>query len=115
MVQEVADLQALANDWQLVLYLVGSHHGWCRPFPPAVFDASPVSVMHAVNGVALEARSDHGLESLDSGIPDRFWRMVRRYGWHRLAWLESILRLSDHRESEEEQLLSDQSTEVMSR
>ena len=115
MVQEVADLQALANDWQLVLYLVGSHHGWCRPFPPSVIDASPVSVMHAVNGVALEARSDHGLESLDSGIPDRFWRMVRRYGWHRLAWLESILRLADHRESEEEQLLSDQSTEVMSR
>jgi len=115
MIQEIGELEALANDWQLVLYLVGSHHGWCRPFPPAVIDLSPVLVTHSVNGLRLETPSDHGLESLDSGIPDRFWQMVRRYGWFRLAWFESILRLADHRESEEEQLLSIQHTEVEGR
>jgi CRISPR-associated endonuclease/helicase Cas3 len=90
-------------DSDLVFHLVASHHGWCRPLAPVAFDPEPISVEIRANETLLRASTDHGLERLDSGVSDRFFVLVRRYGWFGLAWLEAILRLADHRRSEWEQ------------
>lgn len=88
---------------ELVLHLVESHHGYCRPFAPIVLDENPVHVTKEFMGRNLVHSSATGLERLDSGVAERFWRLSRSYGWWGLAWLEAILRLGDHRRSEAEQ------------
>lgn len=103
MVEPSAQLRARAHDWELVLHLVTAHHGYGRPFLPVAEDQQPQVVEWRIDGVEVAGRSDHGLERLDAGPPDRFWALVRRYGWFRLAWLEALLRLADHRRSEQEQ------------
>jgi CRISPR-associated endonuclease/helicase Cas3 len=87
------------TDRDLILHLIASHHGRCRPFAPVVLDNAPVDVQVG----DWISNSDHGLERVASGITERFWKLTDRYGWYGLAYLETILRLADHRRSEEEQ------------
>ena len=99
-----ASLLGEAVDRDLVLHLVASHHGWCRPFAPVVEDGDPVQLDLATgSGTTVSVSSAHTLAALDSGIAERFWRLVEQYGWFGLAWLEAVLRLADHRCSEQEQ------------
>jgi CRISPR-associated endonuclease/helicase Cas3 len=96
-------LAAMATDWSRTQYIVASHHGHCRPFAPWVADPYPVDVIFTQADSTVSAPSVHGLERLDSGVADRFWQMVRVYGWWGIAWLEAIFRLADHRQSEIEE------------
>ncbi len=98
-------------DLDLVLHLVASHHGYCRPFAPAVVDQNPVNVTLAEHTSTTFGRidfpattSENDLYRLDSPLADRFWGLVAKYGWQELCWLEAILRLADHRASEEERM-----------
>jgi CRISPR-associated endonuclease/helicase Cas3 len=105
------------SDRDLVLHLIAAHHGHARPFVPVVLEA--VDAENQILEIDL-SRSQLGLEQfirpterhawtpvhrLDSGAAERFWRLVRRYGWWGLAWLEAILVLADHRRSELEMRL----------
>jgi CRISPR-associated endonuclease/helicase Cas3 len=107
LVQAHETLLDAANDRELVLHLIGSHHGWCRPFAPFNDDEENLSVKFVLDSgpeqrhVTLEAGTRHCLGRLGSGIADRFGVLNERYGWWGLAWLEAILRLADHRASAE--------------
>ena len=116
----------LAHDPDLVLHLVGTHHGHGRPLPPIRKDNSPqelAAVGHLrQDGFRLGAASDDGSDvseasdgrvhmsvssdlaetSLALEMADRFWRLQECYGHHGLAWLEAIFRLADQQRSAEE-------------
>ncbi|NEV60665.1 type I-G CRISPR-associated helicase/endonuclease Cas3g [Thiorhodococcus minor] len=88
----------------LILHLIASHHGHCRPFAPVVPDPDPPIIEVELLGHRLTYDGPTGLERLESGVAERFWLQTRRYGWWGSAWLEAILRLADHRRSETEAL-----------
>jgi CRISPR-associated endonuclease/helicase Cas3 len=84
----------------LVLHLIASHHGHARPFAPLSIDPEPPSVCGQLGEYVIKLSTEKRTElipahRLDSGIPERFWRLTRRYGWWGLAYLEAILRLGD--------------------
>jgi len=94
-----------AHDRDLVLHLIGSHHGRCRPFAPVVHDTAPRVVTAAWRNSILKASSDGVLDGMPiahigSGVAERFWTLIRRYGWWGLSYLEACFRLADHRASE---------------
>jgi CRISPR-associated endonuclease/helicase Cas3 len=91
-------------DRDLVLHLLASHHGRAgRPFAPFIEDSDGIIVSCRRLGLDVQAHSDTRLYRLDSGVAERFWMLTRRYGWWGLAFLESLLRLADQRQSEAEQ------------
>ena len=100
----IALLQTSKKTDDLFLHLIASHHGHARPLAPVVSDESPVTVSYNFEDRKVTASSAHGLERIASGVPRRFWGLTRLYGWWGLAFLETILRLADHRQSEDEQL-----------
>lgn len=96
-------------DIELVLHLVASHHGYCRPFAPIMSDEAEVEVSlkghKSLKFGVIDfppSSSRNQLHRLDSPLSERFWGLVEKYGWQELCWLEAILRLADHRASEEE-------------
>lgn len=85
---------------ELVLHLIGAHHGYARPLAPVCADPSPPTVAGRFDGV--EIHLDGGARAaalpahrVDAGLADRFWRLTRRHGWWGLAYLEAIVRLAD--------------------
>ena len=124
LVQSSPAVLDLAHDPDLVLHLVGTHHGYGRPLPPIRKDRDPreltaVGRLHrdgfrlgavgceasgASTGgqVCMSVASDLAETPLALEMADRFWQLQERYGHHGLAWLEAIFRLADQQRSAEE-------------
>ena len=101
-------LPANSDARDLALHLIASHHGYCRPFAPfREADLDPDSASRRaefeIDGALLRWDGPTGLERLDSGVAERFWRLTRRYGWWGLAYLEAILRVADWSRSQWEE------------
>ena len=89
-------------DPDLILHLIGTHHGYGRSLPP-VWQDNEFAVSAHVNGHAVTVRGAHRVGQLSSGWTERYWAMTRKYGWWGLAYLEAILRRADCVRSREEQ------------
>jgi CRISPR-associated endonuclease/helicase Cas3 len=92
-----------AHDRALVLWLVGTHHGWGRPF----FDLrngeeGPHRLGFALPETAAFAPRSAGDDDLRGfDWPGLFVLVKDRHGPWGLARLEAVLRLADHRASED--------------
>jgi CRISPR-associated endonuclease/helicase Cas3 len=97
----------------LVLHLIGSHHGYARPWVPVCDDKVSIDVEFSdrdtVIALTAEWRLEHPVERLDSRVAERFWSAIQQFGWWGTAFLETVLRLADqearnHRERSRSQL-----------
>ena len=98
---------AAARDPALVLWLIGSHHGLGRPFFDFVDPAPerPLPCLDVTEWRLPENQSGPQALMFDhcgADWPALFEDLKRRCGIWGLAHLEAILRLADHRASEEE-------------
>jgi CRISPR-associated endonuclease/helicase Cas3 len=99
---EVTELDE--DDRDLVLWLIGTHHGHGRPFFPPCLDPQPTTRSEVrYNDKILDARVNEAPLRLDQGWFERASLLRRRYGPWELPRLETILRLADHAASAEEQ------------
>lgn len=92
----------------LGLHLIAAHHGYARPFAPVIDNPEPPTIHPPAtdNYPAISLTTDQQTalppHRIDSGIPERFWQLLRQHGPWGLAFLETILRLADQQASEAE-------------
>lgn len=103
LVEQCIDVPLKPIERDLLLHLIGSHHGHGRPLAPIVVDDDlPPAVQY--NGWSLSQDTRQAFISphrLDSGVAERFWSLTRRFGWWGLTFFESMLRLADWAVSDE--------------
>ena len=103
---------AQAHDPELVLWLIGTHHGLGRPFFGFADPHDGKEEVGQVGCLGVDAwhlEADPGPQSLAYNYDSVDWGAIfaglkQRYGIWGLARLEAILRLADHRASEAERL-----------
>jgi CRISPR-associated endonuclease/helicase Cas3 len=99
-----------AYDRKLVLWLIGTHHGWGRPFfphadPMDVCDVAPRDGLLQAFGLESVLQGGPGPQSLAFEFEGSDWAQMfsslkAKYGIWGLARLEAFVRLADHRASE---------------
>jgi CRISPR-associated endonuclease/helicase Cas3 len=100
---------AAAHDPALILWLIGTHHGYGRPFFPHAdaLDGTErgIDLPEAFGGRTLLEPGNRSPQSLAFDFEGQDWAQMfqalkRKYGIWGLARLEAFVRLADHRASE---------------
>ncbi len=104
-----------AEQYDLLLHLVATHHGFARPWAPVCNDPDPPQITLAGIErpdieISKSVRQFNCWHRVDSPIISRFWRVTRRFGWWGTVFLESVLRLADRRTSQIESQLQASTT-----
>src|SRR5439155_5438514 len=90
----------------LLLHVIAAHHGSGRPFvaPVEENDAIKKPFEAKLFGESFKLdTSGQQIAAWNAELPERFWRIVRQYGWWGTAYREAIFRLADHAQSRTEQ------------
>jgi CRISPR-associated endonuclease/helicase Cas3 len=102
-----AALVARKTDDDVLLHLIATHHGSARPFadPVEENDAAkePFKTPQLFEHAFDLPTSAQQIASWNAVLPERFWRVVRNFGWWGAAYREAIFRLADHAQSRLEQ------------
>ena len=98
-----SDTTEAAHDQDLVLHLIGNHHGRARALPDLRPDPNPQTVTYHTGDRSYHANTGDAGADLTNDMAERFWQLTRKYGHHGLAWLETIMRQADQQQSAHEQ------------
>ena len=96
---------AQAHDPRLILWLIGTHHGFGRPFFNFTDGSTRIDPLSCLGCKTELVSSGPGPESMAFDYDGDDWsslfeKLKEEYGVWRLAQFEAILRLADHRASE---------------
>lgn len=105
---ELLSAAMVAGKWNddLLPHLIATHHGAARPFAPHVEEneavVSPFTSKQFGESFDLASSAQRPAD-WNPILAERFWRIVRRYGWWGSAYRETVFRLADHMQSRQEQ------------
>jgi len=99
-----AALVSAKTDDDLLLHLIATHHGSARPFGDPVEENDAANTPCRQELFCLKPDScRQTIKTWNAELPERFWRIVRQFGWWGAAYREAIFRLADHAQSRAEQ------------
>jgi len=101
-----AAMVSAKTDDDLLLHLIATHHGSARPFAGPVMENDAAKVPVTASLFDTEFRLDSSTQEIaawNAVLPERFWRVIRKFGWWGAAYREAIFRLADHAQSRAEQ------------
>jgi CRISPR-associated endonuclease/helicase Cas3 len=98
---------------ELLLHLIATHHGSARPFADPVTENDAIKQPFEASLFGEQFKLDTSGQEVapwNAELPERFWRVVRGYGWWGAAYREAMFRLADHAQSRTEQEEKDRAT-----
>lgn len=101
-----AALVSSKSEDDLLAHLIATHHGSGRPFAAPVMENEDIKAPFEAKlfGESFSLNSSgQQIATWNVELPERFWRVVRKFGWWGSAYREAILRLADHAQSRAEQ------------
>jgi CRISPR-associated endonuclease/helicase Cas3 len=108
-----AAMVAAKTDDEFLLHLIATHHGSGRPFADKVEENEVANIPCRQDLFGFKPDScTQKIAEWNVVLPERFWRVVRKFGWWGAAYREAVFRLADHAQSRAEQEKQNEKTET---